>query len=104
MKIAIYARVSTSNGQDPEMQLRELREYCERRGWEIAAAGVLWGALYLFTGSRLRSFPCPRCGKNFVGKVFFGDPGDKWNESEELNDHAGNDPSSTTLYLSHWLE
>jgi hypothetical protein len=24
--------VSTLNGQDPEMQLRELREYCQRRG------------------------------------------------------------------------
>lgn len=35
MKIAIYARVSTSGGQDPEMQLRELREYCQRRGWDI---------------------------------------------------------------------
>lgn len=35
MKAAIYARVSTNNGQDPEMQLREIREYCERRGWEI---------------------------------------------------------------------
>ena len=40
MKTAIYARVSTTNGQDPEMQLRELREYCERRGWEIAAEFV----------------------------------------------------------------
>jgi DNA invertase Pin-like site-specific DNA recombinase len=37
MKAALYARVSTSNhGQDVNMQLRELREYCERRGWEIA--------------------------------------------------------------------
>lgn len=36
MKIAVYARVSTSDkGQDPEMQLRELREYCERRQWVI---------------------------------------------------------------------
>lgn len=35
MRIAIYARVSTNNGQDPEMQLRELREYSQRRGWEI---------------------------------------------------------------------
>src|ERR1700720_3602255 len=34
VKIAIYARVSTNNGQDPEMQLRELRDYCQRRGWE----------------------------------------------------------------------
>jgi DNA invertase Pin-like site-specific DNA recombinase len=37
MRVAIYARVSTvGNGQSPEMQLRELREYCERRGWTIA--------------------------------------------------------------------
>src|SRR5436305_13276977 len=36
MKTALYARVSTSDkGQDPDMQLRELREYCERRGWTI---------------------------------------------------------------------
>src|ERR1041385_7833711 len=35
MKIAMYARVSTNNGQDPELQLRELREYCQRRHWEI---------------------------------------------------------------------
>lgn len=35
MRVALYARVSTNNGQDPEMQLRELREYCQRRGWEI---------------------------------------------------------------------
>lgn len=35
VKTAIYARVSTTNGQDPEMQLRELREYCQRRGWTI---------------------------------------------------------------------
>src|SRR5580704_16830891 len=34
MKIAVYARVSTNNGQDPEMQLRELRDYCQRRNWE----------------------------------------------------------------------
>ena len=37
MKIALYARVSTSDkGQDPQMQLRELREYCQRRDWTIA--------------------------------------------------------------------
>lgn len=36
MRVAIYARVSTANnGQDPTMQTRELREYCERRGWEL---------------------------------------------------------------------
>ena len=32
-RVALYARVSTANGQqDPEMQLRELREYAEHRG------------------------------------------------------------------------
>ncbi len=31
MKAALYARVSTSDkGQDPELQLRPMREYCER--------------------------------------------------------------------------
>jgi Resolvase, N terminal domain len=36
-RVALYARVSTSNHrQDPEMQLRELRDYCRRRGFEIA--------------------------------------------------------------------
>jgi DNA invertase Pin-like site-specific DNA recombinase len=35
IKAAIYSRVSTlGHGQDPAMQTRELREYCERRGWE----------------------------------------------------------------------
>lgn len=34
MKVAIYARVSTQDKhQDPEVQLRELREYCDRMGW-----------------------------------------------------------------------
>jgi DNA invertase Pin-like site-specific DNA recombinase len=41
MRAAIYARVSTiGQGQSPEMQLRELREYCERRGWQIAGEYV----------------------------------------------------------------
>jgi DNA invertase Pin-like site-specific DNA recombinase len=35
-RVALYVRVSTSNGQqDPEMQLRELREYAERRDLTI---------------------------------------------------------------------
>jgi len=37
---ALYARVSTNNGQNPEMQLRELREYAARRGWAVAAEYV----------------------------------------------------------------
>lgn len=32
MRVALYARVSTTD-QDCEMQLRELRAYCERCGW-----------------------------------------------------------------------
>jgi DNA invertase Pin-like site-specific DNA recombinase len=36
-RVALYARISTSNGhQSPEMQLRELREFCVRRGWQVA--------------------------------------------------------------------
>ena len=34
-KIAIYARVSTSNGQDPETQLLALREYARARKLEV---------------------------------------------------------------------
>jgi len=34
-RVALYVRVSTLNGQDPEMQLSELREYASRRGWTI---------------------------------------------------------------------
>jgi DNA invertase Pin-like site-specific DNA recombinase len=36
-RAALYARVSTVGaGQDPAMQVLELREYCSRRGWEVA--------------------------------------------------------------------
>jgi DNA invertase Pin-like site-specific DNA recombinase len=41
MRVAIYARVSTSNnGQDPAMQTRELQEYCQRRGWAVTSEYV----------------------------------------------------------------
>jgi DNA invertase Pin-like site-specific DNA recombinase len=41
MRAAIYARVSTNNGhQSPAMQLNELRDYCQRRGWEISGEYV----------------------------------------------------------------
>jgi DNA invertase Pin-like site-specific DNA recombinase len=33
-RVALYSRVSTSD-QNPAMQIRELREYCKRRGWKI---------------------------------------------------------------------
>jgi DNA invertase Pin-like site-specific DNA recombinase len=38
-RAAVYARVSTG-GQDPAIQLRELREYCKARGWAIHAEYV----------------------------------------------------------------
>jgi DNA invertase Pin-like site-specific DNA recombinase len=50
MRVALYARVSTLNGQHPEMQLSELREYCARRGWQIIAEYVDEG----ISGSRER--------------------------------------------------
>ena len=37
IRAALYARISTLNhGQDPEVQLRELREFCHQRGFTIA--------------------------------------------------------------------
>jgi DNA invertase Pin-like site-specific DNA recombinase len=36
IRAALYARISTLNhGQDPEVQLGEIREYCQRRGFTI---------------------------------------------------------------------
>src|SRR5918999_773597 len=36
MKIALYARVSTSDkDQDPETQLLPLRDFCTAQGWEV---------------------------------------------------------------------
>ena len=34
-RAAIYARVSTHNGQNPEMQLEEVRKFCVARGWKV---------------------------------------------------------------------
>jgi DNA invertase Pin-like site-specific DNA recombinase len=40
-KVALYARVSTKDkGQDTENQLGQLREFCEKQGWEIAGEYV----------------------------------------------------------------
>ncbi|MGB6788953.1 MAG: recombinase family protein [Candidatus Acidiferrales bacterium] len=37
MRAVIYARVSTKTGvQNPAMQLKELSDYCQRRGWSVA--------------------------------------------------------------------
>lgn len=41
IRCAVYARVSTTaHGQDVTMQTRELREYCERRGWTLVGEYV----------------------------------------------------------------
>lgn len=37
LKVALYARVSTRDkNQNPEVQINQLREYCQREGWEIS--------------------------------------------------------------------
>ncbi len=38
--VAIYARVSTANGQTPENQIRALREVAARHGWQVTAEYV----------------------------------------------------------------
>jgi len=40
MRVALYASVSTLNGQHTEMQLVELREYIARRGWQVVGEFV----------------------------------------------------------------
>ncbi len=40
LKVALYARCSTLNGQDPEVQLAPLRAHVAQRGWEIGAEYV----------------------------------------------------------------
>jgi DNA invertase Pin-like site-specific DNA recombinase len=66
---ALYARVSTLGGQNPEMQLRELREYCERRGLQIVDEFVDHG----ISGSRERRPALDRlladCRKRLVDAV-----------------------------------
>jgi len=39
-RAVLYSRVSTTNGQDPEMQSRDIREYCQRRGWPLVGEYV----------------------------------------------------------------
>ncbi len=50
LKVALYARCSTLNGQDPEVQLAPLRAHVAQRGWEIGAEYVDVG----WSGSRDR--------------------------------------------------
>ena len=40
IRAAIYARVSMLGGQKPDVQTREIEEYCQRRGFEISGVYV----------------------------------------------------------------
>ena len=40
MRIALYAGVSTTNGQNPEMQLVEMTEYANRRNFKVVGTYV----------------------------------------------------------------
>ena len=66
MKVCAYARVSTPD-QDPDLQLRELRDYASRQGWNIVSTytDVISGTKArrpgldrLMTDARLRRFDC----------------------------------------------
>jgi len=35
LRVALYVRVSTTDRQHPDMQMGELRGYCQRRGWGV---------------------------------------------------------------------
>ena len=76
-RVALYARVSTlSHGQDPEMQLAELREYAARRGWIISSEYVDEGISgtvesrpqlnRLMTDAHRRNFDAVLCGRSIA--------------------------------------
>jgi DNA invertase Pin-like site-specific DNA recombinase len=70
IRAALYARISTLNhGQNPEVQLGELREFCQRRGFTIAHEYVDKG----ISGSRERRPALDKlladCGKRLVDAV-----------------------------------
>jgi DNA invertase Pin-like site-specific DNA recombinase len=72
-RVALYARVSTFAGQSPEMQLVELREYAERRGWHVVEEYVDHGVSgakesrpalnRLMTDAKQRQFDIVACWK-----------------------------------------
>jgi DNA invertase Pin-like site-specific DNA recombinase len=69
IRTALYARVSTLAGQNPEVQLRELRGYCLRRGLQVDHEYVDKGV----SGSRERRPSLDRllvaCRKRLVDAV-----------------------------------
>jgi DNA invertase Pin-like site-specific DNA recombinase len=68
LRAAIYARVSTTNnGQSPEMQLVELRDFAFRRGWRVSEfvdVGISGSKEHrpqmdrMLSGCRRRHFDC----------------------------------------------
>lgn len=48
IRAALYCRCSTNQHQTPDMQVRELREYCSRRGWQVVGEWIDLG----ISGSR----------------------------------------------------
>jgi DNA invertase Pin-like site-specific DNA recombinase len=64
-RVALYARVSTLNDQDPEMQLAELREYADRRGWQVTEEYIDQGVSGCKESrpalNRLMADACRRC-------------------------------------------
>jgi DNA invertase Pin-like site-specific DNA recombinase len=40
LRVALYARVSTRDKQDPLNQLSQLRDFCQRQGWDIVTEYV----------------------------------------------------------------
>jgi hypothetical protein len=50
MRAVLYGRVSTSNSQNPEMQVRDFKEYVGHRGWKIAGQYIDEG----FSGAKAR--------------------------------------------------
>lgn len=65
MKVAIYARVSTSD-QKCDMQLAELRQYCSARGWEVESEYVDTG----FSGKNSKRPEVQRCLSNGRARKF----------------------------------
>jgi DNA invertase Pin-like site-specific DNA recombinase len=67
IRVALYARVSTSNhGQDVTVQTRELKEFVECRGWQLAGEYVDLG----ISGSKGRRPQLDRLMADARGREF----------------------------------
>jgi site-specific DNA recombinase len=67
MKVAAYARVSTNNHhQDPEVQLRDIRAFCQYKGWEIVETYIDKGV----SGTKANRPALNRLMEDAAGKKF----------------------------------